>query len=194
MRWLAKAKGIDLTIIVDVIHVTEYLWEAGRAFYPKSGPELEKWVQHRLLKILHGKAGHMAGGMRRSATRKGFSDKEREPVDKCATYLLNKSSYLGYNRYLAEGLPIGTGVIEGACRHLVKDRMEITGAKWTLNGAEAVLRLRALRASKDFDAYWTFHEECEYKRNHQAHYANGTVPSVTASKVPAMGSHLKIIK
>lgn len=194
LRRLAKAKGIDLTIIVDVIHVTEYLWEAGRAFYPKSGPELEKWVQHRLLEILYGKAGHMAGGMRRSATRKGFSDKEREPVDKCATYLLNKSPYLGYNRYLAEGLPIGTGVIEGACRHLVKDRMEITGAKWTLKGAEAVLRLRALRASKDFDTYWIFHEECEYKRNHQAHYANGAVPSVTASKVPAMSSHLKIIK
>jgi hypothetical protein len=72
--------------------------------------------------------------------------------------------------------------------------MEITGAKWTLKGAEAVLRLRALRASKDFDVYWTFHEKCEYKRNHQVHYANGAVPSVTASEVPAMGSHLKIIK
>ena len=195
LRKLAKAKDIDLTIIVDVIHVTEYLWKAGRAFHSQSGPELEKWVQHRLLNILHGKAGHMAGGMRRSATRKGLSDKERQPVDKCATYLLNKSPYLRYDRYLAEGFPIGTGVIEGACRHLVKDRMEITGAKWTLRGAEAVLRLRALRSSKDFNAYWVFHEGCEYRRNHQARYANGVVPSPTiSSKPPAKGVHLRIVK
>jgi hypothetical protein len=191
---LAKARGIDLTIIVDIIHVTEYLWEAGRAFHPESGPELEKWVQHRLLNIFHGKAGHMAGGMRRSATRKKLSDKERKPVEKCATYLLNKSAYLRYERYLAEGLPIGTGVIEGACRHLVKDRMEITGAKWSLQGAEAVLRLRALRSSKDFDAYWLFHEDCEYRRNHQANYADGVVPSTAKSKPFPKDRHLRIVK
>jgi hypothetical protein len=72
--------------------------------------------------------------------------------------------------------------------------MEITGTKWTLKGAEAILRMRALRANKNFDAYWTFYEECEYKRNHQTHYANGAVPSVTASKVSAMSSRFKIIK
>jgi len=57
--------------------------------------------------------------------------------------------------------------------------MEITGAKWSLQGAEAVLRLRALRSSKDFDAYWTFHEKYEYERNHQASYAEGFVPATT---------------
>ncbi len=195
LRNIAKAQGIDLTIIVDVIHVTEYLWNAGRVFHPESGPELEQWVEHRLRKILEGKAGPMAGGMRRSATRKKISKKKREPVDKCATYLINKSPYLKYNRYLSKGFPIGTGVIEGACRHLVKDRMEITGAKWTLQGAEAVLRLRALRSSKDFDAYWTFHEDCEYKRNHQALYADGLVPATTNSKSPTKNSdHLTVIK
>ncbi len=120
---MAKKQGIDLTIIVDFIHVTEYLWKAGRAFHPKSGPELEEWVQYRLLKILEGKAGLMAGGMRRSATLKKLNDKQREPVDRCATYLKNKKPYLQYDRYLALGLPIATGVIEGACRHLVKDRI-----------------------------------------------------------------------
>lgn len=137
-----KAKGIELNIIVDVIHVIEYLWEAGRTFHSESGPELEKWVQHRLKKILQGKAGPMAGGMRRSATRKKLSSKERAPVDKCATYLLNKSPYLRYDCYLADGLLIATGVIEGACRHLVKDRMEITGAKWGLQGAIIRLTMR----------------------------------------------------
>lgn len=194
LKRIAKAKGIELTIIVDIIHVIEYLWEAGRAFHPKSGPKLESWVQHRIKKILEGKAGHMAGGMRRSATRKELSSEERAPVDKCATYLLNKSPYLRYDRYLAEGLPIATGVIEGACRHLVKDRMEITGAKWRLQGAEAILRLRALRASNDFDAYWKFHEECEYKRNHQDLYMDGIVPATTNSKSPDRKAMLRVIK
>jgi len=194
LRRTASAKGMDLAIIVDVIHVIEYLWDAGRAFHPESGPELETWVRHRLFKILQGNAGHMAGGMRRSATRREMPTKDRKPVDKCATYLLNKSDYLRYDHYLSEGLPIGTGVIEGACRHLVKDRMEITGAKWTLQGAEAVLRLRALRSSKDFDEYWKFHEACEYKRNHQDLYENGIVPATNASESHDKRKNFKIIK
>lgn len=191
---MAKKQGVDLTIIVDIIHVIEYLWKAGRAFHPKSGPELEKWVQYRLLKILEGKAGLMAGGMRRSATRKKFTDKQREPVDTCATYLKNKAPYLKYDRYLDLGFPIATGVIEGACRHLVKDRMDITGAKWRLASAEAVLRLRALRSSNDFDEYWDFHEACEYKRNHQTLYADGEVPPTKLPQSFSKGGHLRVIK
>nr|WP_287413346.1 ISKra4 family transposase [Pseudodesulfovibrio sp.] len=194
LQKIANDKGIKLTIIVDVIHVIEYLWKAGRAFHPESGLELENWVQQRIWKILQGKAGHMAGGMRRSATRKKLSIEERKPVDQCATYLLNKSPYLRYDSYFADGFPIATGVIEGACRHLVKDRMEITGAKWGLRGAEAVLRLRALRSSKDFDAYWVFHEECEYKRNHQANYADGVVPSTTNLRTGVKNTALRVIK
>jgi hypothetical protein len=88
---MAQDKDINLTIIVDIIHVIEYLWDAGRVFHPESGPELEKWVQHRLLGVLQGKAELMAAGMRRSATRKNLSSKQREPVDTCATYLHNKA-------------------------------------------------------------------------------------------------------
>jgi len=93
------------------------------------------------------------------------------------------------------GLPIATGVIEGACRHLVKDRMDITGAQWRLSSAEAVMRLRALRSSNDFDAYWEFHEFCEHKRNHQALYQDGEIPSST--RLPQSSSsrgHLRVIK
>ena len=75
------------TIVCDIVHVIEYLWDAGRVFHPESGPQLEGWVRHRLLEILRGKAGLMAGGMRRSATRRELSAKEREPVEKCAKYL-----------------------------------------------------------------------------------------------------------
>ena len=115
-------------------------------------------------------------------------------MDDCARYLSNHSPYLRYDRYLAKGLPIATGVIEGACRHLVQDRMAVTGARWSLNGAEAVLRLRALRSSRDFDEYWTFHESCEYERSHQSLYADGIVPPTISSRPAYKRANLKVIK
>jgi hypothetical protein len=197
LRRLAKQKGIDLTIIVDVIHVIEYLWDAARAFHPEAGSEQEDWVRVRLLEILRGKAGYVAGGMRRSATRRSLLSAQRKPVDTCANYLLTHAPYLKYNHYLSQGYPIATGVIEGACRHLVKDRMEVTGARWTLTGAEAVLRLRALRSSHDFDEYWNFHEKQEYERNHRSLYADGIVPPTfkpRKSRKTPKRDHLKAIK
>lgn len=194
LRRMARKTGVELTIVCDVVHVIEYLWAAGRAFYPESGPELEGWVRHRLLGILQGKAGLIAGGMRRSATRRALDDKARKPVDKCATYLLNHAPYLHYHLCLVAGMPIATGVIEGACRHLVKDRMEITGARWSLPGAEAVLRLRALRSSGDFDEYWTFHEDCEYRRTHQSRYEGGHVPPTDSSRSSQKSPNLKRVK
>ena len=194
LKRTAKKRRVKLTIIVDIVHVIEYLWKAGRVFHPASGPVLEDWVRHRLCAVLNGKASLMAAGMRRSATVKKLDDKIREPVDTCATYLLNKSPCLHYDDYLSQGFPIATGVIEGACRHLVKDRLEITGAKWRLRSAEAVLRLRALRVSHDFDEYWAFHEGCEYKRNHQELYADGVVPPTSKAHLPSNRDHLKLIK
>jgi exonuclease VII small subunit len=194
LKRLVKKNDLDLTIIVDLIHVIEYLWDAGRVFHPASGPELENWVRYRLLETLRGKAGLMAGGMRRSATLRGLSAKAREPMDVCARYLSNHAPYLRYDRYLAKGLPVATGVIEGACRHLVKDRMAVTGARWSMNGAEAVLRLRALRSSRDFDEYWTFHEAREYERNHQALYAGRIVPPTSPSLSTIKRDHLKVVK
>ena len=194
LRRIAKDKDINLTIIVDVIHVIEYLWDAGRVFHPQAGPELESWVRVRILEILRGKAGYVAGGMRRSATRRNLAAADRRPVDTSANYLLTYAPYLKYNHYLAQGFPIATGVIEGACRHLVKDRMEVTGARWSLTGAEAVLRLRALRSSHDFDEYWAFHEAKEYERNHQDRYLDATVPPTTPTRPARKRSQLKRIK
>jgi hypothetical protein len=194
LRRLAKKKGIDLTIIVDVIHVIEYLWNAGRAFNSESGEALESWVRVRVLEILRGNAGFVAGGMRRSATLRDLASADRKPVEVCANYLLTYKPYLKYNDYLAQGFPIATGVIEGACRHLVKDRMAVTGARWSLNGAEAVLRLRALRSSHDFDEYWAFHEAKEYERNHRARYDGGIVPPTIKPRRARKRSHLKAVK
>jgi len=194
LRRMAKDKGVDLTLIVDVIHVIEYLWDAGRAFHPEAGAKLESWVRVRLLEVLRGKAGYVAAGMRRSATVRSLACADRKPVDGCANYLLTYKPYLKYNHYLAQGFPIATGVIEGACRHLVKDRMAVTGARWSLNGAEAVLRLRALHSSHDFDEYWSFHEAQEYERNHRALYAGGIVPPTLKPRPTRKRNHLKAVK
>lgn len=171
LRRSAKKQGARITLVLDIIHVIEYLWKAARVFHEETSRDCEDWVTKRLLEILRGKSSHVAAGIRRSATLRGLSSIQRKPVDTCAGYLLNNAPYLRYQEYLAAGFPIATGVIEGACRHLIKDRMDLTGARWSLEGAEAVLKLRSLRSSDDFDDYWTFHERQEHTRNHKSHYA-----------------------
>jgi len=162
----AKANAVEVTIVLDFIHVLEYVWKAACCFFASGSEAAEAWVMERALRILQGNASDVAAGIRRSATLQGLSDKERELADKCADYLLKYRPYLHYDQYLAKGYPIATGVIEGACRHLVCDRMEITGARWRLERAEAVLQIRALRSSNDFEEYWQFHKLQEFKRNH----------------------------
>jgi hypothetical protein len=166
----AQYRNLDIYVVLDIIHVIEYLWKASRNFFSEGSSECETWVTHYLEIILKGKAKQAAGSMRRSATLKKL--KNRELIDKCAEYLHNNAPYMQYDKYLKQGLPIGTGVIEGACRHLVKDRMDITGARWSLDGAEAILKLRAIYSSKDWHAYWEFHEKADFKRNHGSAYVN----------------------
>jgi hypothetical protein len=175
IRAQAKKRKISLTIIMDIIHVIEYLWKAARVLHKETDPKSEKWVAERLLGILEGNVGYVAAGIRRSATLREISKQSREPIDKCADYLLKYSRYLRYHLYLKQGYPIATGVIEGACRHLIKDRMDVTGARWSLLGAEAVIKLRSLRSSGDFEKYWEFHEDQEFERNHYSQYANPSI-------------------
>jgi len=113
---------------LDIIHVIEYLWKSARVFHKEANKDSEKGVSKCLLEILPGKSSRVAGGMRSSATLLKIETAERKPVDTGANYLVKYSPYLRYNEYLPQGMPIATGVIEGACRHLVKDRMDITGA------------------------------------------------------------------
>ena len=194
LQFLAKAAKrykVELTIVLDVIHVLDYLWKAARAFYDETDPAGEKWVDERLLRILRGTSSLVAGGIRRSATLRKLSADKRKPVDKCAAYLLKYRKYLHYDAYLEAGLPIASGVIEGACRHLIKDRMDITGARWGLEGAEAVLRLRAL-ASGDFEAYRTFHEQRARASNHDVYYADEQSPPIPIKR-PDGRPHLRLV-
>lgn len=167
----ARRHKVEVTLVLDLIHVIEYLWKAAWDFFETGDEAAEAWVRERVGLILRGKSSDVAAGMRRSATMRGFDPDRRKKVDKSCDYLIGHRAMMRYDRYLADGLPIATGVIEGACRHLVQDRMDVTGARWGLEGAEAVLRLRSLQASGDLKEYWSFHQRAEFHRNHLMRYA-----------------------
>ena len=128
---------------------------------------VEAWIGERALQILG--QGPRRGRRGCGAARPcGTSPKTSARGSTAARIILKYREMLRYDRYLALGFPIATGVIEGACRHLVKDRIDITGARWGLRSAEAVLKLRSLHSSGDTEAYWTFHKAREQERNHRS--------------------------
>ena len=171
----AASRDITITVVIDFIHVLEYAWKAAWSFFDKGEPAAEEWVADQARKILHGNSAQVAAGIRRRATTYGYSPAERAGADECARYLDNKKDYLDYATALRNGWPIATGIVEGACRHLIKDRMDITGARWGLEGAEAILKLRAVIATGDFEDYWRFHLRREHERIHHAKYRDGLV-------------------
>jgi hypothetical protein len=162
---------VSVTVVMDCIHVLEYLWNAARVLYPGDAEAVAAWVQTRALKVLQGQARAVAKGMRLRATLREWSATKREAVDTCADDLRNRQSCLRDDVFLEQGFPLATGVMEGACRHLVKDRMDLPGARWRLQRAEAVLKLRSLRSSGDFEAYGRFHKQQELQRHHVSRYA-----------------------
>lgn len=178
----ARRAGVTLTILVDLVHVLEYVWGAARALFGESNAKAERWVSDRLLALLTGRSGgDVARTIRWWAARQKktpLGEPALRAIDKACDYLADRTRtrLLGYQDALRDGLPIATGVIEGACRYLVKDRMDRTGARWSLTGAEAILRLRAVRASGDFDAYWQFHLARDHERNHGSRYEHRTIP------------------
>jgi hypothetical protein len=186
----AKRAGVKVTIVADIVHVIEYIWDAARALFGESNAKAESWVADRLLALLTGRSGgEVAKTIRWWAARaKKLDDAANAAINKTCSYLADRTRtrLLGYAEALRDGLPIATGVIEGACRYVVKDRMDRTGARWSLTGAEAVLRLRALRASKDFDDYWAFHLERDKERNHASRYEDGKIPDPLPPSKPRL--------
>jgi hypothetical protein len=173
----AKNRDVQVSIVCDFIHVLEYLWSAAWSFFTEGDPGAENWVSAKALAVLNGQASTVAAAIRRKATTRGLEPNARRNADRCAGYLLAKRDYLDYPKALAAGWPIATGIIEAACRYLVKDRLDLTGARWGLDGAETILKLRALRSNGDFEQYWTFHLNQEQHRVHQARYALATLPT-----------------
>jgi hypothetical protein len=169
IRAEAAARGIEVPVIIDLIHVTGYLWDAAWGFHPEASPDAAGWVRAQAREILDGRAAGVAAAIRARAAAGGLSASKRTTAEKTARYLETKAPFLDYPTALAAGWPISTGVIEGACRHLVKDRMDITGARWSTQGAEAILKLRAILANGDWDQYWQWHLHQQHRRTYRNH-------------------------
>ena len=134
--------------ILDLIHVSQYIWRAAKVFHPHREHQ-EAFARERLDRILHGDAASVITGIRSMATRRRLKGLSLTEITKVCGYLENNKHRMKYNEYLAAGYPIATGVIEGACRHLVKDRMERSGMRWTIKGAQPMLNIRAIHQSQD---------------------------------------------
>jgi len=153
LRELQELKLGRAVGILDIWHVTEYLWKLAYCFHPQGSDEAEAFVETYLRKLLEGKARRVIGGIRQMATKRGLSKHHRKKAEQCLNYFADRCEYMKYDEYLAAGYPIGSGVVEGACRHLVKDRMEQTGMRWRIEGAQAILNLRAIYVNDDWDAF-----------------------------------------
>ena len=176
----AAARGAEVTILVDYLHVAGYVWDAAKALFctdTTAGMTLARtWVHERSRMILHGRALEVADRIRARVRDSKLTAAQRKSALEAATYLTNKAPHLDYPTALARGWPIATGVIEGACRHLVQDRMDITGARWGLDTAQAVLTLRAIATTGDLARYWRYHQQQEHHRT----YSASTTPTTPA--------------
>lgn len=160
------------TLVLDIIHVTEYLWDTANALLGETHPQRVAWVRAYLEPLLAGQTDAVLTALKAEANDPTCTATQRQAVRRTIGYYQRNRPYMRYDEYLARGWPIGTGVIEGACGHLVKDRMEQAGMRWTKAGAQAVLDLRAVRLNSHWDRYWQFHRQ----QQHQRHY--GTSASV----------------
>lgn len=164
----AKTRGMSITIVFDLIHVIHYLWLIAMVLCAKDRKKADRWIAHILKQLLTRHPVDVLATIRQTATNRKLLADDRAELESALEYLRENSLYIHYERFLRAGFPIATGVIEGACRYLVQDRMGITGARWGLAGAEAVLKLRAIRTSGDWDDYWRFHLQREHARNYPA--------------------------
>lgn len=145
------------TIILDLFHVMERLWSLSYFFHKEGSGEALLWVRKYLKMFLTGKVGYAIGGIRQSAVKKGIKPDRIEAMEKHLRYFNTKKQYMKYDKYLKKGYPIGSGVIEGTCRSLVNDRMELSGMHWSEKGAEAMLELRSIKINGFWNEYWEYH-------------------------------------
>lgn len=162
----AAKRSMDITIVFDLIHVLHYLWLMAMLLCAREQKAADAWVSHILAQLLTRHPLDVIATIRQTATNRKLSTADRSALDAALNYLDKNFIYVHYAEFLAAGLPIATGVIEGACRYLIQDRFGITGARWGLVDAEALLKLRAIRISGDWEEYWRFHLRKEHSRNY----------------------------
>jgi hypothetical protein len=152
------------------------LWKAAHLFHDSGSDEAEQFVKQRMRMVLNGNVGSVLRGLRRMGSLRRFRKRKREQLDKICRYLANNQSRMNYHAYLAEGYPIASGIIEGACRNLAKDRMERSGMRWVLDGAHAMLGLRSIFLGGLWDRFIQFRIEEERARLYP-HSATNTLPT-----------------
>jgi hypothetical protein len=166
---LRKADGSTRVVdILDIIHVSGYVWKAAKAFHSHKEHQ-EAFAQDRLLRILRGEVKAVITGMRRMACQRGLKGEALKAVTTACNYFENNAQRMRYDQYLQAGYPIASGVIEGACRHIIKDRMEQGGMRWTLVGARAMLNVRSVLASSESENFsrWRMAEEAKRVHPHR---------------------------
>ena len=155
---------LGVTLVLDLMHVLEKVWKAAYVLHAEGSLDADLWVRDRTLRILSGGVGQVVKGIRQSVTKRGLSGAKRKTLLGVAGYLYRNRARMRYDEYLALGWPIGSGPVEGACKNIIKDRMERSGMRWTEQMAEAIVQLRAIYLSGDFDRYWEFHIEQDQRR------------------------------
>lgn len=151
------SQKLNVILILDLLHVMEKVWKAAHVFHPEGTPDAEIYARLMTHRILEGNVGQVVKGLRQTVTKRNLSGSKAKILLSVAAYFHRNRDRMRYNDYLAQGLPIASGSVEGACKNLIKDRMERSGMRWTQWMAEAVVKLRALYLSGDFNTYWDFH-------------------------------------
>lgn len=166
LLWEGKARhfGEGVVEILDLLHVTPRLWQAAHVFHKEKSAEAKAFVRERLLRVLQGESKGVVMGLRRLGTMRSLSGGKKKALAKICGYLKANEKRMRYDEYLRAGYPIASGVIEGACRHYVKDRMERSGMRWTKAGAQAMLDVRSEYLNGDWGEFQRFRIEQETKR------------------------------
>jgi len=149
----------DFVLILDFVHANEYLWDVANSLLGEASQHRLEWVKSRTLQILSGQTETVIAELRQIAKHKKTKAAQRTQLHKTANYFERNLPYMDYQTYLAKGFPIASGAIEGACRHFVKDRFELSGMRWLQTGAENLLRLRAVAENNDWDAYYAYRRQ-----------------------------------
>jgi hypothetical protein len=150
--------------VLDIFHVLEHIADVAHCFFKEKSPEAKKFVRQRLRMLLEGKAGRVIGGLKQILTKRKLTKSQRYRIRQVIGYLERNKRHMRYDVCLKRGYPIGSGVIEGACRNLVNDRLELTGMRWSFPGAESVIRLRAVYINSDWKDFWRFRRKSERDR------------------------------
>ncbi len=157
----------DFSLILDFIHANEYLWDVANSLLGEKHPQRLEWMADKTLQILSGKTKQIIDYFRQLAEDDQYTSGQLTQLHKTANYFERNLPYMDYVSYLAKGYPIASGVIEGACRHFVKDRCELSGMRWHQKGVENLFRLRAVAENDDWDDYHTYRRQQRHRRLYQ---------------------------